>query len=580
MRSIRTKIELLTFALALGCSARVAPPLGEDRDVPPARGGTLRAAFFFDVRTLDPALAFDAGASVIELLIYDTLVSYDANGQIVPQLAERVDVSSDGKRYTFLLRRGVLMHDGSELTAADVKRSMERLLHVKTPCPAPSFYDRIVGYADYHDGKSPELTGVRVEGDYQVSFELGEPDATFLQVLALPFAAPLCKSAGATWDRQFSNQACGAGPFKVVRYENGQVIKLVRHEGYWDKGKPYLDAVEWSLSMQSFTQRFKFERGDLDYLRELSEADVWLYRRSPEWKDRGQWSPSLTSEGLFMNTEMPPFDDVHIRRAVSFALDRDELASVRPGNIKPHAKIVPTPLIPASPGYPVQVHDLGRALEEMRLAGYPFDPVTGQGGYPREIPYLAIVDSFAQTAAEIYQQQLAKIGIRLRIQVVSTSTHLAKTGRRRTVPMGWAGWQADFPDPSNFFEPILTTKSIQDEESQNHAFFSNAELDQVTERARRSRDADERSRLYRRAEEIVRDEVPWAVTYTYSYFELTQPYLKGYRPHPVLSQYVRGVWMDLEAKRRIARKERCTGLTLACAGSHTKTTLGLAWGVR
>jgi len=598
MRSIRTRIEgtpasasrrgaaLVVLLLgASGCRSGVAPPLGEDRDVPPRQGGVLRTAFFTDVRTLDAANAFDTAASAIESLIYDGLITYDAKGKIVPQLAERIEISPDGKRYVFPIKHGVLFHDGTELTAHDIKRSIERSLHHKTPCPVPSYYERIVGYAAYHEGKAEELTGVKVEGDYQIAFQLTEPDATFLHILALPVVTPLCKSAGKTWHRTFSNQPCGTGPFKVTRYENGQIIKLVRHDGYWDKGKPYLDGIDWYLSMQAFTQRFKFERGDIDYIREFGEADSLLYRTSPAWRGRGEWEPSLTTNGTFLNTEMAPFDNRHFRRAVSFAIDREQVASVKPGHVRPATKIVPEVLIPSEPDYPRQRYDYAQALEEMRLAGYPFDPRTGQGGYPEEIPYLAMIDSYASTAAQIYQQQLAKIGIRIRIQQVGWPTYLARTSRRKTVQMGFTGWHADFPDASTFFEPIFASKAIQDEESQNAAFFSNKELDVLLERARRATDDRERLRLYRRAEHIIAEEAPWVTAYSYSYFELWQPYVHGYRPHPVLNQYVRNMFFDVEQKQKLAGG-RCwrglPGLDSRCAPRRreARTTLALALGSR
>jgi ABC-type transport system substrate-binding protein len=571
MRSTRTRIEGIAVLLAAAlpaCEAKVAPPIGERREIPPQRGGTLRSAFFVDVRTLDAAVAFDTASSAIEQLVYDRLVYYDADGNTVPQLAESIEVSPDGKRYTFALRRGVLFHDGTELTARDVKRSIERALHVKTPCPVPSYYERIQGYGPYHDGKSPELSGVKVVGEHLVTIELTEPDATFLHVMALPIVAPLCKSAGSVWSREFSNHACGAGPFKVVRFENGNVIELVRHDGYWDKGKPYLDRIEWSLSVQSFTQRFKFERGELDYMREFSEADSQLYRSHAAWQGLGGWEASLTTAGSFMNTEMPPFDNRHFRRALAFASNRERTAAVRAGHALPHGKLVPEALIPSEPGYPSQRYDHARALEEMRLAGFPYDPATGKGGYPDEIPYLAIIDSFAQQAGEILQQDLGRIGIRIRLQIVGFPTLLAKVSRRKTVPFGWTGWHADFPDPSTFFEPILTTKAIQEEESQNSAFFSHPELDRVTDQARRETDPKRRLALYRRAEEIAAEEAPWIVAYAYRYFELWHPYVHGYRPHPALSQNVREMWFDLEQRTKgLAQRKRRSPTTLALLGA-------------
>lgn len=572
MRSIRTRIEpllgaVLAGAVALGCTTKVAPPIGERRELPPQRGGTLRTAFFVDVRTLDAAVAFDTASAAIEQLMYDRLVYYDDLGKIAPQLAESWDVSPDGKRYTFQLRRGVLFHDGSELTARDVKRSIERALHVKTPCPVPSYYENLRGYAAYHDGKADELAGVVVEGDYVVSFELTASDATFLHLMALPIVAPVCPSAGSTWSREWSSKACGTGPFSLVRFENGNVIELVRHDGYWDKGKPYLDKIEWSLNVQSFTQRFKFERGDLDYMREFSEADSQVMRGSPHWKGLGEWEVSLTTGGSFMNTELAPFDNRHFRRAVAFAANRPEIAAARPGHVVPQGKMVPQAIIPRTPDYPWQKHDYARALEEMRLAGYPYDPKTGEGGYPKEIPYLSIIDSYSQQAAEILQQQLARIGVRIRLQVMGFPTFLAKVSRRKTAPMGFAGWHADFPDPSTFFEPILTTKSIQEEESQNNAFFSNAAFDRVVDEARRTTDERRRLELYRQAEAILVEEAPWVLGYAYRYFELWHPYVHGYRPHPALSQNVRGMWLDQAQMKKTARARRArTTLALALPG--------------
>ncbi len=564
MRWIRTRTELVALAALLLCACKqgVKPPIGKARDVPPQHGGVLRAAFFVDVRSLDAATALDTGSATIEELIYDTLVTYDAHGKLVPQLAENIDVSPDGKRYTFNLHHGVLMQDGNELRASDVKRSLERSLDHDTPCPVPSFYAHIVGYTAFHDGKANALAGVKVGGDYSLEVDLDEPDAAFLEKMALPIAAPLCRNAGRKWTRDYSSHACGAGPFKLVRFDNGQIIEVRRFDGYWQKGQPYLDGVDWYLSMPTFTQRFKFEDGDLDYMRDFSEADSMLYRSSPAWKGMGAWDSPMNVEGTFMNTRMPPFDNVHIRRAVAFAIDRKQIAAVRPGHVIPQYKMVPTPIVPDTPGYPGQRFDYARALAEMKLAGYPYDPATGKGGYPHVIEYLAVFDSFSQEATEVIQQQLARVGIRIKIQVVGYPTYLARAARENTVRMGWTGWSADYPDPSDFFEPILSTASIQPEDSQNSAFFSNKELDDLLVEARHSTDQKARLAMYRRAEEIVVEQAPWAIAYSVRFFELWHPYVHGYRPRPMLSQYVRGMWFD-RAERKLARRARHAPTTLA-----------------
>ncbi|MEZ4232663.1 MAG: ABC transporter substrate-binding protein [Polyangiaceae bacterium] len=546
------------------CDEKLSPPIGERIGETPQRGGTLHTAFFTGVRTLDPAVGFSTTNAALGSLMFDTLVTYDAQGKLMPGLAERYSVSPDGKRYLFQLRRGVRFHDGSELTADDVVRSVRRTLHPDTPSPA-SFYDRIAGFEAYRKGKSKKL-GVHAESEYSVSFELSEPDSTFLHVMALQLVAPLCKSAGDVWSKDFGNAPCGTGPFKLVRYEPNQYVRFARHEAYWQPGKPYLDGVEWLLNVQPFAQRYKLERGELDYVREFSRADLAKLRGDQRWLPFGEWEEPHTVFGAFMNTELPPFDDRHMRRAVAFAIDREHIAGIRPGQIVPQYKLVPNVIIPATPGYPVQRYDLDAALEEMRLAGYPYDPKSGEGGYPKEIDYYALVDSFGQQTAEITQQELSRIGIRIKLRLVGWPTMQAITGRRKTATMGTTGWHPDFPEPSNFFESTLSSQAISEENCQNNAFFSNAELDELMKKARGNSDAAERQRLYRRAEAIVTREAPWVFTHSQRYYEVTQPYVHGYHPHPVLTQYVRWSWIDSsQLSRRVAcllPGERCAAAAL------------------
>lgn len=542
-----------TCLLAAACDDPVRGPLGvesDDNHGPPERGGWLHVASFADIRSLDAAVAFDAVANSIEQLIYEKLIDFAPDGHgFTPGLAERWEQSDDGLRYVFYLRRGALFHDGTPVTAADVKRSMERALHPDTPCPVSSFYSRIKGYEDFVGRKTPHLEGVKIEGEHIVAIELSESDATLLSVLALPTMAPLCKSAGETYDRDFSRKPCGAGPFVIKNWEQGRGIRLERFDGYHDRARPYLDGIEWSLSMPTFTQRFKFEDGAIDHIRELSESDLIRYTQSPLWKGRGAWEPSKAIYSMFMNTEMPPFDNVELRRAVASAIDRDQIAAIRPGSITPATRLIP-PAVPGHDPSPGQRFDLQAALEHMRLAGYPFDPKTGKGGYPEELVYLAVGDSFDIEAAQLYQQQLARIGVRFKIRALGWPAYLAVTARRKSATFGADGWAADFLDPSDFFEPIFSSQAITDEESQNRSFYSNKGFDALLDRARREPSWDARLALYRQAEQIILDDAPWAMAYTKRWFELWQPYVHGYQVSAAQSQNVGTIWIDQKAKER------------------------------
>jgi ABC-type dipeptide/oligopeptide/nickel transport system permease subunit/ABC-type transport system substrate-binding protein len=548
-------LALAGAILALVALARpgdVRPPLAlEAPSASPQRGGVLRVATYVGLRTLDPALAYDETATAIDELVFARLVAFDREGRVAPQLASAFTASPDGRTFTFTLRRGVRFHDGAELVAADVKRSLERTLHPSTPSPASSLYSMIAGFSAFHAGRAEHLDGVRVVADDVVAVDLDAPDATFLPVMTLAFAAPVCPSSGARVDAASPPLPCGTGPFRLAEWDPDRGVRLARHDGYYTPGLPYLDAIEWQTGVRTTTQRYKFEDGELDYLRDMSAADSALYRSSPAWAPFGRWSARLATNAVFLNTEVPPFDDVAMRRAVAFALDPSVLEKVRP-EVEAQDRVLPASLPGPARDEPMRRHDPAAALAELAKAGYAFDPASGRGGYPREIEYLAVGDSFDQQAGEIFQQQLARVGIRVRLRVVTYATYLAEVSRRRTAAMGAVGWNADFPDPSNFFEPTLSSSAIQDEGSQNAAFFASPALDALLQRAHEEQDRGARFALYAEAERVVRDLAPWVPTYSPRVYEVFQPYVRGYEPEPLRPQRFAEVWLD-ERGRALAR---------------------------
>lgn len=552
-RGRRLPVDLLLAGAALlllsaFSPSPMRPPLGgAPRSDEPVRGGTLRVASMFHLRTLDPAIAYDELSGAVAELVFARLVTWDRDGNVAPDLARAVSVERGGRTYVFTLREGARFHDGAEVRAADVKRSIERTLHPKTPSPGASQYDMIEGFAEFHRGAASHLAGVRVLGDHTLAIDLRAPDATFLPRMTLAFMAPVCPSSGAVADATSPSPPCGAGPFRVARWDQDGDLRLVRHEGYFQKDRPYLDAIEWKTGVRATTQRYLFEDGELDYLRDLTSVDVAAYRADPAWARQRRWEHRPRINAIFLNTELAPFDQPAMRRAVAFAVDPSVLEKVRPDLVAVD-RVLP-PSIPGPPrDVPMRQHDPARALAEMAAAGYPFDPATGRGGYPGRIDYIAVPDTLEQAVGEIFQQQLAKVGLRIRLRLVSHATYLAEVSRRRTTPMGWVGWQADYPDPASFFEPTLSSSAISDEGSQNFAFFSNAELDRALADAHAEQDRARRFAHYARAEAIVRDLAPWVPTYTLRVLELWQPYVRGYGRSGGGVPRFNDVWLDPSAR--------------------------------
>jgi ABC-type transport system substrate-binding protein len=241
---------------------------------------------------------------------------------------------------------------------------------------------------------------------------------------------------------------------------------------------------------------------------------------------------------------MAPFDNVEIRRAVSAAIDRDHYRSVKPGSMTVLTQLVP----PGAPGYDPAVtgqrHDYAAALEHMRKAGYPYDPVTGKGGWPVPVVYPLYDQGILVYTAQLLQQDLAKIGIRIELKLVSWPAFLALQQRQGGAAMSQANWEMDYPDPSSLFDPLFTTTAINPESTYNTAFYSNPRFDDLVGHAHRETDPDRRRALYREANEILCDEAPWAFAFAYHFYDVRQPYVRGFRPHPVWPMDVSRVWID------------------------------------
>jgi ABC-type transport system substrate-binding protein/ABC-type dipeptide/oligopeptide/nickel transport system permease subunit len=526
----RVPVDVLVASAALVLlvalpTKELAPPDEAGLAEEPVEGGVLHLATLYTVRTLDPATAPEEISIALARLVFDRLLTFDADGNVAPSLAERWSWSEGGKALEVELRHGVVFQDGSPLTAADVKRSIERALHPRAASPGASMFANLEGFEAYRSGSAIELTGVTVSGEHRVIFRLKEPDATLPSLLTLSYVAPVCPSVPAVPETTEAT-LCGAGPFKIARFEPEYGVRLERNHTHHRPGV-LLDAIELDFLVRPQAQRYRFERGEIELTRELSGADAMLVRADPRWAPYTNLVPSLRVNAIFLNTEVPPFDNPDIRRAVSFAIDPSVVARLRP-EVMALSRVVPD----AVPGHRTPAlerrHDLAAALESMARAGYAFDPATGTGGYPEPIDYLTIPDTFEQPTAEVYQQQLARIGIRIRLRLLSHQSYLSEVQRRGRSPMGWAGWQADYPDPLTFFDPKLVSRSIGPV-SLNNSFYSSPELDALVERGRTETDPASRDALFSRAEEIVARDAPWIPVTTSRVIELRQPWLRGYK---------------------------------------------------
>src|SRR5438552_3806193 len=193
---------------------------------------------------------------------------------------------------------------------------------------------------------------------------------------------------------------------------------------------------------------------------------------------------------------MPPFDNVEFRRAISAAIDRDSMRLVRATNLRPANQFVPPSVFGHDPNFAGQTYDYAAALEHMRRAGYPYDPVTKKGGYPKPIPYYVYKAGLFESMGQVLKQQLEKIGIVIDIRQVNYPAFLAIRGRRGQAAFGAGFWQQDYPDAGSFLEPLFHSRSINEELSNNWSFYKNPRVDTLLDDARRELEPSRRLRIY------------------------------------------------------------------------------------
>ncbi len=561
MRSIpRTRRRWIAGAAALAVAALligwvithfpkapVGPRYVGANNETPRSGGTFVFAEGSNIHTLDPHFAYDTLSTAACRLLYDGLLDYDYDGEMIPSLAEALpQVSDDGRVFRFRLRDGIKFHSGREVTAEDISWSLHRLLSKRTGSPGYPFFKSIRGAPEYHAGESTEIEGIVVVDEKTIEFRLDEADQTFLNALAMPFAYPIPREHVEKLERAegidaVGRQPVGAGPFAFIRWERGVQVEVERFDQYWaPAARP--DRIVFLENISSDVASARFRNGDLDIVYRPNKVNRLILRESAAWAPYRAEAPSPSVYALGLNCELPPFDNVHVRRAVAFALDRSKLERLRPGEVIAATQVLPPMLAPHDPELPErQYFDLERAKEEMRLAGYP-------DGLPEPVT-LWVRGEGDVRLAELFQQELKEIGIELELKVVTFATYLRETGRPRVAQAAVTGWHQDFPDPSNFMDILFHSRSIHPQNSENRSFYRNPELDAILDEARPETDRDKRLALYAKANAILARDAPWAfISYPVDMF-VWQPYVKGFRPHPVWLNEYRHVWLDLPRRR-------------------------------
>ena len=469
-----------------------------------------------DPRSIDPSLSTDVPTGRAVGYLFDGLTAFDAAANVHPALAERWEVSPDGRVYTFHLRRGVKFHDGTPFVARHVLSSWLRVLDPKAKSGRGEPLYPIVGAREYAQGTGSRLDGVAIRDDSTVVVTLREPNAIFPKLLAMPVGAIVPENAGT----DLSDNPIGTGPWKLVEWKHDDYLLFARNPEYWG-GPPKAESLRARIIAEPSTAVAEFESGNVSILRvPPSEARDWTENdaRKPLLKSVA----ALQLVYVAMNVTRGPLKDVRVRQAINYAVDVPRIVERLVGGRGTHAAgVIP----PSLPGY-----------DSTRKA-YPFDPakakqLLAEAGHPNGID----VDLWCSTnptyirIAETMQAYLGQVGIRAKI-VQREAAATRSAARNGETDMILKDWYADYPDAENFLGPLLTSASKG--LGGNVSFFANAEYDRLVDAARRELDETKRIELYKQADAIAHREAPMLFLYFYNDLYAVQPWIKGFEP-PVI----------------------------------------------
>jgi len=488
--------------------AAMAPPLAAQDYTPDPEaipGGMITITYKDDVATLDPAIGYDwQNWSMIKSL-FDGLMDYvPGTTDLRPGLAESYTVSEDGTVFTFTLREGVMFHNGREMTAEDVKYSLDRVTLPATQSPGAGFFASIVGFEEISSGEADSLVGVEVIDLLTVQITLSRPDATFLHVMGLNFASVVPREVVEEMGDDFGKNPVGTGAFKLADWTIGQRVVFEKNADYWRAGVPYLDGITFEVGQEPIVALLRLQQGEVDVPGDgIPPAKFVEVMADPEQAARVIEGGQLHTGYITLNVGVAPFDQLAVREAVNMAINKERIVQIINGRAVPATQ----PLPPSMPGYTNGfegfAYDVEAAIAKLAEAGFA-------DGFTTEL-YVMNTDPNPRIAQAI-QQDLAAIGVTLEIRSLAQA-NVIEAGGAGEAPMIWSGgmaWIADFPDPSNFYGPILGCAGAGDG-GWNWSKFCNEGIDALAVEADSFIDpaAPERLEMWSQVYQDVMAEAPW-----------------------------------------------------------------------
>ena len=503
-KSITTLMAAMLLTACAQATAPSAAPSANNAAKPaaqtadqPQKGGTAIIVIDTDPTTLNGGITTEAVAGQVTAKIFSALVYLDKDYAPQPQLAEKWDVSPDGKMYTFKLRSGVTFHDGKPLTSADVKFTYEEVLGKYHPRTQNLVKQRLEAI------ETPDAT--------TVIFKLKDAYAPFLiqqTVFESPILPKHLYEGKDVLKNEVNAKPIGSGPFKFGEWNRGQSITLVRNPAYFEKDLPHLDGIKFQMIPEAQNRAVALELGEADFIGDFYTPKTDVPRLAKNEKlvqRRGSVIPAIYF--IMINTQSPAFKTAEARQALAFAIDRNRMVQQAAGGI-------------GRPGrYP-----FGDGFKWLLTENADYDKLyprdinkakallTTEGVTPSKLR-LAYDSSRPQMIAggQIIRENLKEIGFDVELLPMERTVMVQKVFADREFDITMQSFVSS-GDPAIGYHRLYQTNNTKNQFT-NATGYSNATVDDLMNKAAATPNRDERAKLYKQMQEIVVKDLPSIVLF-------------------------------------------------------------------
>lgn len=472
--------------------------------------GPLIVAQGTETSTLDAHGVHSTPEAIITEHIYDGLVTIDQVGKIIPRLATRWEVTSDGLRWTFYLRDDAVFQDGTPFNAEAVKDNVERLINPDIDVPLRT-YVSMMDHAEVVD-------------DYTVTIVLKYPHAPFLARMSASCSLLVSPTAAEKGQAYLAEHPSGTGPYKLVEWIKGERLILERFDDYWGE-RPYYDEIIFRVVPEDATRLMMLEAGDVDIIVRPPVADIPRIEANPDFVVIKK--PSTRTIYVAMNTQWGPLKNKKVRQAFNYAIDEEAIVGAI---LKGLGSVMDSPAIPAMFGYKsvgAYQYDPDKARELLAEAGYP-------NGFSVTLmaPKGRYLMDYETTQA--IQSYLIDVGIDCKLGTMEWVTYInwvRKPIEETEIQMAMLGWGSWILDADQQLYPMF--HSSQWPPYFNIAFYSNDRVDELLDTGTSTVVESERISAYGEAQDIIMDECPWVFLHNTRFVVVYKAGLTGVKVYPI-----------------------------------------------